>query len=122
MRDTPDVTAQQQNLRTGMLYGLPVITFFVMIWQPAIIQLTFAFTSLIIGVQNLVLRNSWVRKKLGIAPLSAASATQTLAAFRRPVASTGDAQKRTKSSPDEIRQQKAKHYEMIRKRQRQSLN
>jgi membrane protein insertase Oxa1/YidC/SpoIIIJ len=122
MKDAPNVAAQQQSIRTAMLYGFPIVTFFVMTWQPAIIQLTFAFTSLILGLQNLVLRNSWVRKKLGIAPLTGASATETLAAFRRPTATTGDAKKSTTSSPDEIRQKKAKQYELIRKRQRQSIN
>jgi membrane protein insertase Oxa1/YidC/SpoIIIJ len=121
MKDGPVVSAQQQKIRTVMMYGFPIVTLVVMSWQAAIIQLTFTFTSVIIGAQNLILRNAWIRKKLHMAPLGTSGTMDAFSAIQRPAAST-ETKKGVKITADEIRQQKAKQYESIRKRQQRGMN
>jgi YidC/Oxa1 family membrane protein insertase len=60
-----------QNL---MLYALPAISFVVMVWQPAAIQLVFAATSLSQILIATLLKQPAVRGRLGIAQLPKATA------------------------------------------------
>jgi hypothetical protein len=64
------VTGFTQSL---MLYFLPALSFFIMIWQPGAVQLVFATTSLSQITVAALLKRPYIRGRLGIAQLPKAT-------------------------------------------------
>lgn len=57
------------TLQKVFLYGMPLTTLVFMLFMPACLQLTFAFTSMVALLQGRLLRYPPARKFLGISPL-----------------------------------------------------
>ena len=100
--------------RKYMMIGFPIITLGVMAFQPAGMTLTFAFTSLLLGFQALMLKNLRLRKLLGMNPTAKQSAFEAAKGLipRQEVAS--------KKKPMDQRQRAAILYEQHRKQRVQS--
>ena len=56
-------------MQITMLYGLPLVTSTFMLFWPGVLQVTFAFTSLLSLLQSYLLRQPWMRHFLQIQPL-----------------------------------------------------
>lgn len=57
------------GMQTIITYVVPSLTFFVIMFQPGCLQLTFATTSIISLIQGSLLRQPWIREALNITPL-----------------------------------------------------
>lgn len=76
---TTNAATMSPGLRSAMQYGLPALSFLLMVWWPACMQLTFATTAVLSLFTSSLLCNPAVRSFLGVrsfptAPASGAAA------------------------------------------------
>ncbi|KAL1956807.1 hypothetical protein VTO42DRAFT_6757 [Malbranchea cinnamomea] len=63
------VSTMSENMRSGLMYGLPALSFMFMFFQPGLVQVYFAATGALSLTQTYLLTNPSFRQLVGIAPL-----------------------------------------------------